>query len=93
MISAQDIERLAQLSRISLDKEEKEQLRQEIESILGYVSEIQSVASGELKPKAGLVRNVFRDDKDPHAGGEYSESLLSEAPGREGDYIKVKKIL
>ena len=35
----------------------------------------------------------MREDDNPHAGGIYTEAVLNEAPEREGDYIKVKKIL
>ena len=39
------------------------------------------------------VLNVMREDKDPHEAGLYTEKILEQAPAREGDYIKVKKIL
>ncbi len=35
----------------------------------------------------------MRDDADPHEAGLYTEDLLKAAPGRDGNYVKVKKIL
>ena len=93
MLSLKDIENLAQLARLDIPAEEKESLRKEIDSILGYVGEIQKLSGGEVKKQAGEVRNVFRDDKTPHLSGEFSEDLLSEAPHRQDAFIKVKKIL
>ena len=39
------------------------------------------------------VRNVMREDGPAHETGAYSEALLKEAPAREGDAVRVKKIL
>lgn len=87
---------LAKLSRISLKDSEAEGLSHEFEAILKYVGEVK-----ELK-KAGpslinkedyALRNVLREDTEGHASGAFTEALLNEAPAREGDYVKVKKIL
>lgn len=93
MIEIPDIEKLAKLSRIKLSEAEKESLRKEIDSILGYVAEIQGVLikTGDFdKPDR---RNVFREDGNPHESGKYTEQLLAEAPQKDGGYFRVKKIL
>ncbi len=92
MISPQDIEKLAALSRMELSDTEKTRFAKDIDSILAYVGQI-SEASGSVTPELPQVRNVFRADENPHESGIYSEALLSQAPAREGDYLKVKKIL
>ena len=58
----------------------------------GFVGQINSFP-GDLKPTIPPLRNVMRPDVVEHLPGEYTESLLSNAPDREGDYLKVKKIL
>lgn len=88
MLSTAEIEKLAKLARISITDEEKAQFGKEIESILGYVSEIQKVAKeGE---RTISIKNVMREDipvtTDP-------KNLLESAPHTEGDFIAVKKIL
>jgi len=98
-----DIEHLAKLSRIEIPEEEKESLSKDLENILGHVGQIQSASAslgrdGEVtgektKKTAGKLRNVMREDKNPHEPGIYTEKILKEAPEREGDYVKVKKIL
>jgi len=40
-----------------------------------------------------IVRNVLREDKNPHQSGLYTEVLVSAALARQGNYVKVKKIL
>ena len=86
---------LAKLSRIELSDEEAESLSHEFDAILNYVGEVKkvSVKSGEVSKKDFALKNILREDTAPHETGLYKEKLLSQAPAREGDYIKVKKIL
>jgi len=94
MVSLNEIEKLASLSRIKLTIEEKESLRKDMDAILSYVEEVKKVSSSlDSQKKAGSVRNVLREDLNPHEGGIHTEALISAAPNREGNYVKVKKIL
>ena len=93
MLTPKDIDNLAQLARLDIPADEKETLRKEVDSILGYVSDIQKLSGGEVKKKAGEVRNVLREDENPHLPGEFSEDLLAEVPHRQDNFVKVKKIL
>ncbi len=89
-----DVEHLAKLSRIAITDEEATALAGEITSILGYVSEIDSITGKRPEVKeVGALNNVMREDEDPHEPGIYTEDLLSAAPERDGQYVKVKKIL
>ena len=94
MLDIKDIEKLANLSRLALNAGEKESLRKDMDSILDYVAQVQKVTANlDLEKKAGILRNVMREDNHPHESGIFTEKLLSSAPQREGDYVKVKKIL
>ena len=96
MIEIKDIEKLAELSRINISNEEKEVFAGEIESILNYVDQIK-LATGEagraISLEEGGLKNVFREDRDSHDSGQFTEDLLESAPEKENGYIKVKKIL
>ena len=93
MIKGEEVKKLAELARIDITAKEVERVRKEIESILKYVSEIQKVSEKGISAKKDEPKNVMREDGNPHAGGIFTEAVLNEAPEREGDYIKVKKIL
>ncbi len=89
-----DIEHLAKLSRIALTDTETDALAKDITSILGYVSEIEEIAGKvEGEKKVGALFNVMREDSNPHEPGIYTEDLLKLAPLRDGQYLKVKKII
>jgi len=92
MISKTDIEKLALLARIEVSEVEKESLASSIESILNYVGQVTSV-SETAQVELPLLRNVMREDEIRHAEGEFTDTLLSNAPARDGNYLEVKKIL
>lgn len=87
------VKKLAGLSRIGLKPGEDEELAKDIESILAYVSEVQSVTGNEVVSHAGPLRNVMREDGPAAPSGVNTEKLLASVPHREGQYVKVKKIL
>lgn len=94
-ISSDDVKKLAELSRLELTPEEQEKLRTEIESILSYVDAIRKVDLPEgvaASPHLDL-QNVMRDDVDPIPGGTYTKDMVDQFPDRDGDFLKVKKIL
>ena len=99
VLTPNDIDNLAALARLDIPADEKETLRKEVDSILVYVSEIQKLSAGspaktlDDKLSVGEIYNVLREDTNPHLPGEFSEDLLAEAPRRQDNYIKVKKIL
>lgn len=90
----EDIEHLAKLSRIAVTSAEATALAEDITDILGYVSEIEEITGTHAEVKeVGPLYNVMREDETPHEGSMYTEDLLACAPERDGQYVKVKKIL
>lgn len=89
-----DILHLATLSRISISNDEAETLKKDIESVLEYVSIVDTItAVAGLTKKVGARYNVFRDDEVTNKGGAYTDALLKEAPSVKGRHLQVKKIL
>ncbi len=87
--------KLANLARVDISTEEAESLSNEFDSILKYVGEIKN-AKLKSSDKSSLdlpVRNVFREDANPHESGLYTEAVMREAPKTEGGFVVVKKIL
>ncbi|MCK5285768.1 MAG: Asp-tRNA(Asn)/Glu-tRNA(Gln) amidotransferase subunit GatC [Candidatus Pacebacteria bacterium] len=90
-----DIENLVNLCRIELSEDEKKELLGEMDSVLGFVDQIQKVKIEDLKTEAGELRNIMREDENPYAGGEFTDDILAEVPDNntQDGYVKVKKIL
>lgn len=89
-----EVDKLSKLARMNVSEEEKVKLTQDLTNILAYVGEIQEVVA-ELSEDmdAGNIRNVMREDADPHPQGMYSDEIIFEMPDKYGNYLKVKKIL
>lgn len=88
----EQIEKLAKLSRLALKEEEKEGFLKDFNSILGYVSEINSVVAELPLKEVWNLRNVMREDGEPHESGLYTDATLSNAPSVQDGFVKVKQV-
>lgn len=95
MITNETVAKLADLARISITKEEQESLKNDLENILSYVEEINSVDTDGERSSATQVerKNVVRSDEVGVEPGSMTRSLVDSAPSHKDDYITVKKIL
>ena len=93
-MNIEDVENLAQLARIDLKTEEKEEILTDLESILDYVRQIEKVPTQDIKQDIAL-QNVWREDL-PAVADESSFSLeliVKQFPNSQNGFLKVKKIL
>ena len=93
MITREEIDNLCALSRIGATDTEKDALLKDLENILGYVQQVADIQVPEDTKPFYNVANVMREDKDPYAPKTFTEKLLDQAPAREGDFVKVQKVL
>lgn len=92
-MNIQDVEKLALLSRIEMPPEEKEAILKDLESILGYIKQIESVSIENIPVTEYEFINIMREDKDPHETGLFTEKILKEVPEVENGFVKVQAIL
>jgi aspartyl-tRNA(Asn)/glutamyl-tRNA(Gln) amidotransferase subunit C len=93
-ITDDDIIKLAKLSRLSLDKAEIPKFRQELQSILNYVEQLNNVDVSGLEPTSQVtgLKNVTRPDEEINYGPTPKE-LLKGAPQSEADMFKVPRMI
>ena len=86
-----DVEVLAELARIELKEDEKQEILEDMKGILEYVKVIESVEVKEIK-KSPELYNIFREDKiEPR---DFSHKLIiGQFPDAQDGFLKVKKIL
>ncbi len=90
----EEILHLAELARLEITDEEAEAYKKDFEGILGYIDLIKNVdIEFDDFYETSSVQNAMREDDEVYEAGSFTEDLLAEAPHREGDYIKVKKVL
>jgi aspartyl/glutamyl-tRNA(Asn/Gln) amidotransferase C subunit len=91
-LQLEDIEKLSDLARIEVSDTEKAALLEELQAIVGYISEIEQVVSeDDVVPHTQF--NVTRPDVTTNEPREFTENILENAPKRNGEYIQVDQVL
>lgn len=90
----EDVKRLAALSRVEIPEAELATFASEFDAILAYVGKLEELTlptgADRVLP---TVRNVLREDEEPHAVGLYTEKIVAQFPEKEGNSLSVKQIL
>lgn len=87
--SKEELRNVAKLAALQLDEQELNLLAEQLQTIIQYTEQLQEVTSN-LEAPSVRNRNIFRADEIKQSD---TESLLSQAPQREGTYFVVPKIL
>jgi aspartyl-tRNA(Asn)/glutamyl-tRNA(Gln) amidotransferase subunit C len=88
-----DIEHVARLARLDLSEAEKERMRAQLDAILTYIHKLRQLDTDGIEPTSHAIPmvNVMReDDLRPCLP---REEMLANAPEREGDFVRVPKII
>ena len=91
--TTEEVKKLAALARIRVEGSELEKFTSEFDAILKYVGQLERLelpSAGSEKP---ALRNVMREDGEPHARGTYTEKLVAQVPASENNALSVKQII
>jgi aspartyl-tRNA(Asn)/glutamyl-tRNA(Gln) amidotransferase subunit C len=92
-VTIKDVEHVAALARLSFTDEEKQKLTGELNAILAYVEQLNSLDTSSVEPLSHVVelKNVFRDDV--HAESLTREEVLKNAPAASEKFFRVPKVI
>lgn len=92
-ISREDVERLANISRLYIPEEKIEQMTEELNKMMEFAHTLQEVDTTGVEPTTHVIqlKNVLRDDT-PEPGMD-RELLLKNAPEHEDGQFKVPSVL
>jgi aspartyl-tRNA(Asn)/glutamyl-tRNA(Gln) amidotransferase subunit C len=85
--------KLEQLSRLSLDKEEQDQIKRDLENILDMVAKLQELDTDGVEPLKYMTNQFLSPREDKAQESEDKELLLSQVPRRKEDYIVIPKVI
>jgi aspartyl-tRNA(Asn)/glutamyl-tRNA(Gln) amidotransferase subunit C len=93
-LSRDDVLQLAQLAKLKLSEEEIAQFQKELAEILDYVEKISEVDVTGLQPTTQVtgLTNVTRNDVVRQYQAD-QQALLKNLPDRQGNSIKVRRVL
>jgi aspartyl-tRNA synthetase len=92
-ISIEEVQHLATLSRLSLDEDEANSLRADLNAILDYAATLSTAETESVEPMGHVLPlfNVWRDDKP--SGCARASAILRCAPDSLEGFFKVPRIL
>jgi aspartyl/glutamyl-tRNA(Asn/Gln) amidotransferase C subunit len=85
-----ELDNLSKLARIDIAPDEKAQMLADMQAILGYISEINSI-EGELARGEEDVFNVVREDVVTRPTGSNTDAILANAPKVKDGYVEVEQ--
>lgn len=93
-ITTDDVRHLAQLSNLQISDDEVDNLRGDLENILGYIEQLSELDTSGEEPtyQVTALENVWRDD-EVQAASVTREQLLKLAPEQAASSVKVPKVL
>jgi aspartyl-tRNA(Asn)/glutamyl-tRNA(Gln) amidotransferase subunit C len=94
-ITNKDVEYVARLARLELSAEEKENFAGQLESILSYIDKLSALDTRDVPPTSHALnlKNVWREDELKTCPEKIRQIMLNNAPEREEDFFKVKKVI
>lgn len=92
-VSKETVDRLAELSRLEFSETEKDQIRNDLEKIVGFVEKLSELPVDNVEPLVYMSeeQNVTRADVPQQVMG--LKEALKNAPKKDSDYIRVPKVL
>ena len=87
-----ELDNLSRLARIDIDPSEKQKMLLDMQAILGYISEIDTI-EGERTRGEEILFNVVREDIVTRETGSMTDSILREAPKTKEGYVEVEQVL
>lgn len=92
-VNVKDVEYVARLARLSFSHEEKEKLTAELNEVLTYMEQLNSLDTTGVEPLAHVIEleNVLRDDAVRECVSR--DEALRNAPDKTDEFFKVPKVI
>ena len=93
-LSREQVQHIARLARIGLSEEDVDRFSEQLSEILDYFERLRQVDTEGVPPTAHtlVLHNVLREDEESVPPLD-RESVLANAPVRDGNHFRVKVIL
>jgi len=87
------VRRIATLARIRMDEAEVTTMAGELNTIFGWIEQLNEVDISGVDPLAGGAQMALKMREDVVTDGGYPEAILFNAPDRNGDFFAVPKVV
>lgn len=92
-LTRSEVEHVAQLAHLGISEEEADKFSGQLSQILEYFSRLSQIDTEGLRPTSHTLplENIFRHDEPSPSYDR--EAILANAPLRDGDYFRVRKVI
>jgi aspartyl-tRNA(Asn)/glutamyl-tRNA(Gln) amidotransferase subunit C len=92
-VDTNTVKRVARLARIAVSDAEAEALKGELNTILGFVEQLNEVDVTGVEPMTAVVAMKLRQREDKVTDGGIPEKIVANAPVRADAYFAVPKVV
>lgn len=87
------VDKLAHLSRLKFNEAEKEEIKKDLQNMIGFVEKLNELNLDDIQPLLHISEevNVLREDEVK--GSISREDALKNAPLHDGQFFKVPKVI
>lgn len=95
MFSQQEVEHIAELSRLKLTASEVKRMQKDLAAILDYIALLNELQVEKVEAMfyPSQTKNITREDKAIPQTKETVENMLKQAPESDNGFVKVKEVL
>jgi aspartyl-tRNA(Asn)/glutamyl-tRNA(Gln) amidotransferase subunit C len=87
------VKRVARLARIAVSDADAEALKAELNTILGFVEQLNEVDVAGVEPMTSVTAMTMKMRADVVTEGEQADSVVANAPAREASFFVVPKVV
>lgn len=87
------VQRVARLARIAVTDEQAEALRGELNTILGFVEQLNEVDVDGVEPLTSVVQTSMKMRDDVVTDGDIAEKIVANAPEGADHFFAVPKVV
>jgi aspartyl-tRNA(Asn)/glutamyl-tRNA(Gln) amidotransferase subunit C len=92
-VDKETVKRVARLARIAVSDEEAESLKGELNTILGFVEQLNEVDVTGVEPMTAVIPMSARMRDDVVTDGEIADKIVANAPARADAFFAVPKVV
>lgn len=92
-LDKETVQKVARLSRIRMDEAEIEQRQKSLNSILGWIEQLQEVNTNGVEPLSNVANIELKLRKDEVTDGDCAYDVLKNAPEETQGFFVVPKVV
>lgn len=92
-VDSDTVRRIAHLARIRLDEDRIEPMREELNTILAFVEQLDEVNTDGVEPMTSVVGTKMRLRPDVVTDGNIPDDVVANAPASEDGFFMVPKVV